>query len=157
LVAGQRDRFAVSLSLGLPGRAAELSLAVGKGGMPELGRLQPISELAEWNRLRSGLDDIVFLHPDVTAYALDLVDAIRARTSNGQPLSTRAALTLLRVARGTALVSGRDHVAPDDVQRAAVPVLAHRVLDVAGGQLPGARNFVGETLRAVPAPPPPGG
>jgi MoxR-like ATPase len=153
LVAGQRDRFAVSLSLGLPGRDAERQLVAGWGGEPALARLQPIADLEVWRRLRHGLDEIVYLHEAASNYALDLVDAVRSRATSAQPLSTRAALTLLRMARANALVAGRDHVTPDDIQSVAGPVIAHRVLEITGGQLASARSFVDDTLRAVPVPP----
>ena len=42
--------------------------------------------------------------------------------------SPRAGLLLLRAAKAQALLAGRDHVLPDDVQRLAEPVLAHRLV-----------------------------
>ena len=35
---------------------------------------------------------------------------------------------LIRAAKASAALAGRDHVLPDDVQALAVPVLAHRLL-----------------------------
>jgi len=81
---------------------------------------------------------------------------VRARTGQVQPLSTRAALMLVRVARAYALIAGRDHVAPDDVQAVAPSVLAHRILDATNGDLPAARAWIGDFLRQVPVPPSPG-
>jgi MoxR-like ATPase len=60
----------------------------------------------------------------------------------------------VRVARGHALVSGRDHVAPDDVQVVAVAVLAHRILDATNDDLPTARTWIAEFVQQVPVPPP---
>ena len=40
----------------------------------------------------------------------------------------RGALALVRAARAHALLSGRDHVVPDDVKRIALPALVHRVI-----------------------------
>jgi MoxR-like ATPase len=153
LVSGQRDRFAVSLSLGLPGREAEMRVLAGSGGEHALDELRPVAELDRWRQLRATIDD-VFAHPAVLQYALDLVDSVRQRAGSRQPVSTRAALMLLRVARGHALVAGRDHVAPDDVQAVAVAVLAHRILDATNDDLPTARSWVAEFVRHVPVPPP---
>ena len=41
--------------------------------------------------------------------------------------SPRASLMLLTASMAWALLHGRDYVLPDDVQRLAVPVLAHRI------------------------------
>ena len=37
-------------------------------------------------------------------------------------------IALVRVAQGYAAIEGRDYVLPDDIKRAAVPVLAHRIV-----------------------------
>jgi MoxR-like ATPase len=42
--------------------------------------------------------------------------------------SPRAGLMLLRAAKARALLEGRDHALPDDVQALSQPVLAHRLL-----------------------------
>lgn len=152
LVAGQRDRFAVSLSLGLPNREAELRVLHGQGGEHALETLRPVAGLDRWRALRSTIDD-VYVHPVVMQYVLDVIEIVRQRAGSRQPISTRAALTLVRVARGHALVADRDHVAPDDVQAVAVAVLAHRILDATNDDLPTARSWVADFVRHVPVPP----
>ncbi|MHB1571033.1 MAG: AAA family ATPase, partial [Solirubrobacteraceae bacterium] len=42
--------------------------------------------------------------------------------------SPRSGLMLLRAAKANAMLDGRDHALPDDVQALAVPVLAHRLV-----------------------------
>ena len=155
LVAGQRDRFSVSLSLGLPGRAAELDLLAGSGGTRALDGLAPVAPLDAWREERR-LVDAVYVHPTVAGYLLDLVDAVRARANAAQPLSPRAALGAMQVAKAHAHASGRDHVRPDDVQAVAVATLAHRIVDATNDHLPTARTWIAEFVRQVPAPPAPG-
>ena len=59
------------------------------------------------------------------------------RDAGGEPVplrlgaSPRATLHLLRASRAWAALDGRDYVIPDDVQRLARPVLAHRLLPTA--------------------------
>ncbi len=154
LVGGQRDRFAVSLSLGLPGRAAELDVLEGRGGEQLLAGLAPVAELASWTALRAELG-AVYAHPVVLGYALDIVDSIRSQTSSRQPLSTRAALALVALARANAVIAGRSYVAPDDVQAVVVAALAHRIVDVTNDDLPTARSWVAEFVRHVAVPPVP--
>jgi len=156
LVAGQRDRFAVSLSLGLPGRAAEMELISGVGGTPALEALAPVAALDAWRRIRDDVDD-VFVHPTVAAYALDIVDVVRTRSNAGQPISPRAALGTVKLAKAHALAAGRDHVRPDDVQSVVVAALSHRIADATNDDLVAARSWIGEFVRQVPVPPTPGG
>jgi MoxR-like ATPase len=65
--------------------------------------------------------------------------------------SPRAGLMLLRAAKARALLQGRDHALPDDVQALAVPVLAHRLL-LGPGAVAGEReSVVRDVLERVPA------
>jgi MoxR-like ATPase len=155
LVAGQRDRFAVSLSLGLPGRAAELDLLLGTGGLPALDALEPVAPIETWVELRRSVRE-VFVHPQVASYALDVIDVVRARSGSRQPISPRAALRTLDLAKARGVAAGRDHVRPDDVQAVAVAALAHRIVDATNESLPLARSWIADFVAQVPVPPDPG-
>ena len=83
--------------------------------------------------------------------------ARRDRTRRGEEfqlgVSTRGALGLFRAAQALALAEGRDFVVPDDVQRLAVPVLAHRVVLRRGASgLDAARRAVEQLVGATPVP-----
>jgi MoxR-like ATPase len=154
LVAGQRDRFAASLSLGLPGRTAELGLLRGEGGEAHLDAVRAVADLASWRALRGSVRS-VYVHDLVGAYALDLIDAIRPRAGTSAPLSTRAALMFVQVARAHALLAGRDYAAPEDIQAVAPACLAHRLVDATNGDLAAARRWVAEVVAQGPVPPTP--
>jgi MoxR-like ATPase len=66
--------------------------------------------------------------------------------------STRAALTLVRVAQARALLAGRAHVAPDDVKALAPAVLGHRLVLREGGGVGRGQRLVADLLQAVPVP-----
>ena len=68
--------------------------------------------------------------------------------------SPRAGLQLVRAARATAALDGRDYVLPDDVQDLAVPVLAHRLLLTAEAQVArrSAEVVVADLLERTPLP-----
>jgi len=80
---------------------------------------------------------------------------VRAHATAQQPLSPRAALGTVQLARAHALADGRDHVRPDDVQAVAVAALAHRILDATNEHLPTARGWIASFLSQVPTPPAP--
>ena len=156
LVGGQRDRFSVSLSLGLPGRQAELAIIGGRGGDRALESLRPTATLDTWRTLQADLDE-TFVHDVVAHYALDIIDQVRTTTGSLQPLSTRASLGTIRLARAHAVASGRASVRPDDIQAVAVAALAHRIVDATNDDLPTARTWVSQIIQQVPVPPTPGG
>ena len=153
LVAGQRDRFMVSLSLGQPGHAAEHQLVRGHGGAALLGDVRPVASAQQWIEVRNRLDQ-VHLSDAVLTYGLDVIDAVRARLGDTSLISTRAVLATMRLARAHAVVSGRGHVSPDDIQAIAAGALAHRLIDRTNGDLAAARHLVFEAGSRVPVPPP---
>ena len=79
----------------------------------------------------------------------EFLQASREAGGRHGPLSPRAGLGLLQAARAWALLAGRDHVTPADVQ-AVFPAVAEHRLD--GGQ-PGAsvRGFSQDLLETVDA------
>ncbi|MEY4752435.1 MAG: hypothetical protein RJA44_110 [Pseudomonadota bacterium] len=127
----QLDRFLMCITLGYPDPAAERELLAGGNRRELLRQLQPVLRPAELQELQA-------LVPQVHASAalLDYVQALIQETRNGrwfrQGLSPRAGLALLQVARARALLAGRDHVTPGDVQAMALPALAHRLVPLAG-------------------------
>ena len=63
-------------------------------------------------------------------YIQDLIAATRSGRWFLQGLSPRAGIALLRAAKAQALLSGRDYVAPDDVQAMLPQTIAHRLMAV---------------------------
>ncbi len=82
-------------------------------------------------------------------YVQDLVAATRSGRWFVQGLSPRAGMAVLRVARAQALLSGRDYVAPDDVQATIAQTVAHRLIPVNDAGL-GAVEQVRAMLESVP-------
>ena len=124
----QLDRFLMRLQLGFPERQAELALLAGEAHPAEAIEplLQPADLLALQQRCRQ-------LHcgEAVLGYVLDLLARSRAGGLGeqlSQPLSPRAGLALVAAARAWALLAGRDHVRPGDVQ-AVLPAVAEHRLD----------------------------
>ena len=70
----------------------------------------------------------VYVHRDLLDYAATICECTRSAKDVILGASPRAMIALVRVAQGYAAIAGRDYVLPDDVKRAAVPVLAHRIV-----------------------------
>lgn len=123
----QLDRFAMRLSLGYPDPAAERALLIGEDRRAALLGLRPIINPAEWQQWQDRVEQI-----HVADSLLDYLQALITATRDGrwfaQGLSPRAGLSLLRLARARAMVLGRNHVSPEDIQVLWVPAVAHRLL-----------------------------
>ena len=131
LSAGQRDRFAVVLALGLPEREVEREIVTGIGG---LAAAEALSAVVDRATLLRAVQAVAAVHaaPPLVDYVLDLAAASR-RDPRLVGLSPRGSRVLLRVAQAYAVLAGRSFVVPDDVQAVALAVLAHRLESGVGG------------------------
>jgi MoxR-like ATPase len=122
----QLDRFLMCLSLGYPDAAAERALLTGADRRAAIRALQPVFGPAELLAAQAAVQRV-----HAAPALIDQLQALLAASRSGawfvQGLSPRAGLAWLRAARARALLDGRDHVLPDDLQAIAVPVLAHRL------------------------------
>ena len=146
----QMDRFLMRISLGYPDRLAERQLLAGSDRRDIVGRLPPLLTADELLQLQQAV-----LRMHVADALLDYVQDLIAATRSGrwflQGLSPRAGIALVRAAQAQALISGRDYVAPDDVQAILPQTVAHRMIPVSDAGR-GAVEQVRAMLEAVPLP-----
>jgi len=150
---GQLDRFAVRVRLGTLDAASERLVVREQLVRPTVEDLAPVLGAEDLLALRHAVRRIHVAGP-VLDHAVGVVRLTRADPRVALGASSRAAITLVRCAQARAVLSGRDHVTPDDVKSLAVPVLAHRVL--LGGGMPGDRGeeVVHDIVARVPVPVP---
>ncbi|MBC7602420.1 MAG: MoxR family ATPase [Ramlibacter sp.] len=73
----------------------------------------------------------------VLDYAVRISRATREWPGLSSGAGPRGAIALVRAARATALLAGRDFITPDDVKQHALPALRHRVMLAPDAQLEG--------------------
>ncbi len=123
----QLDRFVLRLSVGYPSAEHELAMLYARQRVDPIDGLQPVADGAALRALQTAVRDVLVREP-VARYLLRVVAATRAHADLATGASPRAALAYFRACQARALLSGRAHVTPDDVQALAAPVLAHRVM-----------------------------
>jgi len=123
----QRDRFLLQIQIGYPDRAAEVAMLDSHDLADPLEAVSAVTDAQTLRSLRHVTRGI-FASPSVKQYVVDVVAATRLEPMLRLGASPRASVHLIQAARAQALLSGRDHVLPDDVQHLAGPVLSHRVL-----------------------------
>jgi MoxR-like ATPase len=145
------DRFLCSLTLGHPDPEAEAQLMLERRLTDPLDQVQPLLDLAELSRLRQQVRE-VSVAPALAAYIAQLLLATRQHPAISLGASTRAGLGLLRFAQALALLSGRDHVRPEEIQAAALPVLRHRLVTRQPGDAAGRTLLIQSILAQTPLP-----
>ncbi|MFE7132405.1 AAA family ATPase [Streptomyces sp. NPDC057638] len=149
----QRDRFMARVSIGYPSAEAELRMLDVHGGVSPLDDLRPVAHAHEIVKLIETVRE-VHVAESIRRYAVELVAATRTHPDLRLGASPRATLHLLRAAKATAALAGRDYALPDDVQSLVVQILAHRLLPTAQAQLNRrtAEQVVLEILQRTPVP-----
>lgn len=125
----QLDRFLMRISLGYPDRAAERALLTGADRRDMVEQLENTLSPIELQSLQQLVLQVHAADP-LLDYVQDLVAATRSGRWFLQGLSPRAAIAVIRAAKAQALLSGRDYVAPDDVQAILPQTVAHRLIPV---------------------------
>ena len=122
----QLDRFMLRMSLGYPDRDAERAMLSATDRRDLIGTLSPCLAPAQILELRRACA-AVLASPALVDYVQALLAASRAHAAIRVGLSPRAGLALLAAARAHALLGGRAHCMPEDVQAVFPFVAAHRL------------------------------
>ena len=146
----QVDRFMVRLELGYPTADDEAGMLAGHESGDRVLVLEPVVDRAEV------LETVEAAHRVHASRALRdyIVALLRHTRADGRVelgASPRAGLLLLRAAKARALIDGRDHALPDDVQALAEPVLAHRIMLVPEAAGVERSAIVADAIAATPA------
>ena len=143
----QLDRFLLRLSMGYPDANAERALLTGEDRRALIQQARPLLSESEISGLQQA---VLAIHASeaLVAYVQALLARSRQHPGVRIGLSPRAGLALLRAARAHALLLGRAHVLPEDVQALFAPLAAHRL--VGEGDAGDGLHLAKSVLRAVP-------
>jgi MoxR-like ATPase len=168
LPVAQMDRFLMKINVGYPTREEELQIL----NRFAVADTQPVRSVATLDDVRAWRACAHAVHVDekLKHYIVDLVAITRAANNVGVQsgqgtmhkaaelidygASPRATLALTFLARGRALLHGRDFALPDDVRAVAASVLRHRIgfnYRLATENI-SADAVIGAMIAAVPAP-----
>ncbi len=149
----QLDRFLMCIELGYPDPKSERALLEGRDRRELVASLKPQLDPEGLMTMQASLPD-VRTAPALIDYVQNLLTQSRRSPLFSEGLSPRAGLGLLEAARAWALLDGRNHVLPDDVQAVITPVAGHRLRPAKGAAVShrARAELVGELLKAVAVP-----
>jgi len=153
----QIDRFFVKIDVELPSRDGLVKLL--RKGMASIERefetLKPVIEPHQIAEASKEIEN-VYVDEDVLNYVVKIVEYSHKHPATKLGVSPRGALMLMTLAKEYALLDERDYLIPDDVKRAALPALSHRIFikpEYVAEGITG-RHVVMEILEKVAAPRP---
>ncbi len=149
----QLDRFLMCIELGYPDPKSERALLEGEDRRDQLARLTARMTPEEVLAAQAAVRGVRVTGP-LLDYVQNLLTYSRRAPVFSEGMSPRAGLALLQAARAWALLDGRDHVLPDDVQAVIGPVAGHRLKPAKGAATThrARAEMVGELVKAVAVP-----
>ena len=123
----QLDRFVLRTAFGYPTESEEVSIVVAQRHGHPIDQLEPVLSVDELRSLEAGVEE-VYVDELLLQWIVRLVRATREVDGVAIGASVRGSLMLERTARAWALLHGRDHVTPEDIDHLFLPVLGHRLV-----------------------------
>jgi MoxR-like ATPase len=149
----QMDRFAMQFTLGYVRPEEEVAILTAQEHNHPIDELKPVVSLAEVVALKHAVENIR-ISAELKRYAVDLVAATRTASGVQLGASPRASIALMKIAQAETLFDGFDFVTPEQLQKLAVPVIAHRLVLEPQSRFSGVtpRGVVEDILKKVPVP-----
>ncbi|HWT94667.1 MAG TPA: AAA family ATPase [Solirubrobacteraceae bacterium] len=146
----QVDRFMMRLSMGYPTAAAEAAMLLAHEMGDRVATVEPVASAADVLMAQRAADRVRATEP-LRQYVVGVLQRTREDPRLELGASPRSGLMLLRAAKARALLQGRDHALPDDVQALAQPVLSHRLVLAPEAVDATADEVVADALAHTPA------
>jgi MoxR-like ATPase len=146
----QVDRFMIRISLGYPDRRAEAGMLAAHESGDKVEELTAVTTAAEVLAAQDAATRVRASEP-LRDYVVRLLWRTREDPRVDLGASPRAGLMLLRAAKAHAMMQGRDHALPDDVQALAEPVLSHRLVMAPEYPRAAARDVIADAVSSVRA------
>jgi MoxR-like ATPase len=149
----QMDRFAMQFTLGYVPPQEEVAILTAQEHNHPIDELKPVVSLAEVIALKRAVENIRISN-EIKRYAVDLVAATRTASGVQLGASPRASIALMKIAQAEALFDSLEFVTPEQIQKLAVPVIAHRLVLEPQSRFSGvtARGVVEDALKKLPVP-----
>ena len=127
----QMDRFLLKEVITYPTPVEELEVLtrIDNGQIAAKSSAAPIT-LADVRTLQEATRR-VFVHETLKAYIVDIVNTTRGAGPNPLPgwnNHVRGGIALMQISQAIALMSGRNHVMPDDIKAMRYGILRHRII-----------------------------
>lgn len=151
----QLDRFMVCLSIGYPSLESQMKIITGQNNQNLLDTVRTVTNTQNILEVQNYLTSIR-IADSVLRYAIRLCEATRNHPLIELGVSPRGVSALVKMARASAVLCGRNYVIPEDVQRVLSDVCAHRLTLRPQAKVEGmdAHSLIEEVLNQIKPPKP---
>lgn len=123
----QTDRFMVRISMGYPDNESECKMLLNRSRKNPLDDVKCVVTREQLVEIQNSVKE-VFVKKEIAEYIVALASATRNSSLIQRGASPRATLSLTDMAKATAYATGKDFVAPNDIQNVFLSTLSHRII-----------------------------
>ncbi|MFD1615208.1 AAA family ATPase [Gelatiniphilus marinus] len=152
----QLDRFLFKIDVDYPNLNEEIEILSREHKLRDTEKTETISsfltakQIAEYQNIVTR----ILVESHLLKYIAELIVATRNNRFLYLGASPRASIAILKSSKAFAAMSGRDFVTPEDIKRAAIPVLHHRVIVTPEREMEGvsSKQIIKQIIETVEIP-----
>lgn len=152
----QLDRFLFKIEVKYPNAEEELQIIIKEQALEDTKKSSKISAVINGNQLVNfrSLIKKVAIEENLLKYIANIVVETRSNSFLYLGASPRATIAILGASKAIAAIEGRDFVTPEDVKKAAIPVLQHRVIVTPEREMEGvtSQQIISQIIESVEIP-----
>jgi MoxR-like ATPase len=152
----QLDRFLFKIDVKYPSAEEELEIITREQGLENTEKTEKINTVITGESIEKyrALVNQIKVEANLLKYITDIVVSTRTNSFLYLGASPRASIAILNASKAFAAIEGRDFVTPEDIKRAAVPVLQHRVIVTPEREMEGltSHQIIQQIIEAIEIP-----
>ncbi len=152
----QLDRFLFKVNVEYPNAEEELEIIMREQALEDKTKVSKIDTVISGEKIieyRSLIKQIA-IEENLLKYITNIVVNTRSNSFLYLGASPRASIAILNSSKAFAAIEGRDFVTPEDIKRATIPVLQHRVIVTPEREMEGitSKQIIEQIIEAVEIP-----
>lgn len=152
----QLDRFLFKINVAYPNAAEELEIIMREQALKDTTKGSKIETVISGEKIIAyrNLIKQVAIEENLLKYIANIVVNTRSNSFLYLGASPRASIAILNASKAFAAIEGRDFVTPEDIKRATIPVLQHRVIVTPEREMEGltSKQIIAQIIEAVEIP-----
>lgn len=152
----QLDRFLFKVIVEYPNADEELEIIMREQALENTTKFSKIETIIEGDKIQEyrGLVNQIKIEKNLLKYIANIVVNTRSNSFLYLGASPRASIAILAASKAFAAIEGRDFVLPEDIKKATIPVLQHRVIVTPEREMEGltSKQIIEQIIEAVEIP-----
>ncbi|QTE23130.1 AAA family ATPase [Polaribacter cellanae] len=152
----QLDRFLFKINVGYPNAAEEFEIILKEQALLNTTKISKIETVISASKIIEfrGLINQITIEENLLKYIANIVVNTRSNSFLYLGASPRASIAILGASKAFAAIEGRDFVTPEDIKRATIPVLQHRVIVTPEREMEGltSKQIIEQIIETVEIP-----